>query len=65
MIKRINIEHTCSSGMMHPQTQFINIVIFSKWTKSALICGMNEVDIKLLDSSDINNSLSKELLNAS
>ena len=50
----------CSFGMMHP------------WTHIVMLCrmdfinfGTNEVDIKQLESSDINNSLYKDPMNDS
>ena len=57
----VNFEHIYSSGMMHPHTQIINIVMLCRMTTSisGLVRGMNEVNIKQLDSSNINNSLYK------
>ena len=53
--------------MMHSHSQIINIVMLCRMTTSisGLVCGMNEVNIKQLDSSNINNSFYKELLNDS
>ena len=53
--------------MMHSHSQIINIVMLCRMTTSisGWVCGMNEVNIKQLDSSNINNSFYKELLNDS
>ena len=53
--------------MMHPHTEIINMVLLCRITTSisGLVHGMNEVNIKQSDSSNINNSLYKELLNDS
>ena len=52
---------------MHPHTEIINMVMLCRITTSisGLVHGMNEVNIKQLDSSNINNALYKELLNDS
>ena len=50
----------CSSGMMHPQTHIVMLC-----RMDFINFGTNDVDIKQLESSDVNNSLYKNLLNDS
>ena len=50
----------CSFRMMHPRTHIVMLC-----RRDFINFGTNEVDIKQLEASDINNSLYKDLLNDS